>query len=190
MKAARDLFARQDYRRTTTREIAEQAGVLEPLLFRNFGSKAALFREALVTPFVELVEEFGATFSTIAHETAVAEEVGGEFLGSLYDLFVQNRGLVATLLAADALSEDELTDAGIHEIGRALAVLGRLGAQGMDIKGMRPQDHKLAARSTVAMVAGMAAFGTTLFEGRPPSRNAIVEELTQMTLHGFLHRDG
>jgi hypothetical protein len=39
------------------------------------------------------------------------------------------------------------------------------------------------------MVAGMAAFGTTLFGGRPPSRETIVEELTQMTLHGFLHRD-
>ena len=55
---------------------------------------------------------------------------------------------------------------------------------------MHSQDHDLAARSTVAMVAGMAAFGTTFFGGRPPSRDAIVQELALMSLHGFLHREG
>jgi AcrR family transcriptional regulator len=189
IEAARDLFARQDYRSTTTLQIAEQAGVAEHLLFRNFGSKAALFREALVAPFVELVDTFSETFATIDPETTDDATVGREFLGSLYDLFVENRGLVMTLLAADALGDDELTEAGIHDIGRALAVLGRLGSEGIVIKGMRAQHHELAARSTVAMVAGMAAFGTTFFDGRPPARDDIVEELTQMTLHGFLHRD-
>ena len=48
LDAARTLFARQDYRSTTTREIADTAGVLEHLLFRQFGSKAALFNEAVV----------------------------------------------------------------------------------------------------------------------------------------------
>lgn len=190
LEAARELFARHDYRSTTTLQIAERAGVAEHLLFRNFGSKAALFREALVRPFVELVDGFSETFSAIVPGTVADEEVGGEFLGSLYDLFVENRGLVMTLLAADALSDDELTDAGIHDIGRAVAVLGRLGSEGIDIKGMHSQHYELAARSTVAMVAGMAAFGSALFDGRPPPRDDVVDELTQMTLHGFLHREG
>jgi len=43
LDAARELFARKDYRSTTTREIAESAGVTEYLLFRHFGSKAGLF---------------------------------------------------------------------------------------------------------------------------------------------------
>ena len=55
LEAARALFARQDYRGTTTKEIAQAAGVAEHLLFRHFGSKAALFREALVVPFTEFV---------------------------------------------------------------------------------------------------------------------------------------
>jgi hypothetical protein len=38
------------------------------------------------------------------------------------------------------------------------------------------------------MVAGMAAFGATFFGGTRPPRDVIVEELTQATLHGFLHR--
>lgn len=187
LEAARELFARQDYRSTTTREIADRAGVLEHLLFRNFGSKAALFREALVAPFVEVVDSFHAAWPSLLG-TANEEDVASDLHGTLYDLFVENRGLVMTLLAADALSDDELAEIGIHDIRRAIAVLGRLGSEGGDFKGLRSTDHELAARSTVAMIAGMAAFGTTLFDGRPPSRDEIVEELTQMTLHGFLHR--
>jgi AcrR family transcriptional regulator len=187
LAAARELFARQDYRSTTTREIADHAGVLEHLLFRNFGSKAALFREALVTPFVDLVDSFAATWPTIKGN-AVDEDVARELHGALYDLFVENRGLVMTLWAADAYTAEELEELGVHEIRRAVAVLGRLGAEGIDIKGLPAGHHDLAARSTVAMIAGMAAFGSTLFEGRPPPRAAIIEELTQMTLHGFLHR--
>jgi hypothetical protein len=38
------------------------------------------------------------------------------------------------------------------------------------------------------MVAGMAAFGATFFGGKTPSRDAVVEELAQATLHGYLHR--
>ena len=187
LEAARELFGQQDYRGTTTREIADRAGVLEHLLFRNFGSKAALFREALVTPFVDVVESFQASWPTY-REGADEEVVAGDLHGRLYDLFVENRGLVMTLLSADALSEEELAEIGIHDIRQAVAVLGRLGSEGVDIKGLRSTDHDLAARATVAMIAGMATFGTTLFEGKAPSRDEIVEELTQMTLHGFLHR--
>jgi AcrR family transcriptional regulator len=188
LQAARELFARQDYRSTTTREIADHAGVLEHLLFRNFGSKAALFREALVVPFVDVVESFHATWPTI-RGNAREEDVASDLHGTLYDLFVENRGLVMTLLAADALSDEELAEIGIHDLRRAVAILGRLGDDGIDIvRGAPSQHHELAARSTLAMIAGMAAFGATLFDGEPPSRDEIVEELTQMTLHGFLHR--
>lgn len=190
LDAARSLFARQDYRSTTTREIAELAGVAEYLLFRQFGSKAALFHEALVVPFVEFVDGFNAKWQSIVLEAASEDEVGGEFLGALYDLFVENRGLVMTLWSADALNEQELAEAGIADIDKALAVLGRLGAEGIDIRGLRSGHYELAAHSTVAMVAGMAAFGSTFFGGKRPPRDVIVEELTQATLHGFMHRQG
>src|SRR5689334_25430768 len=68
LDAARELFARRDYRATTTREIAEAAGVSEYLLFRHFGSKAGLFREALVAPFTIFLDEFRATWQTVVPE--------------------------------------------------------------------------------------------------------------------------
>src|SRR5262249_9010484 len=89
LDAARELFARQDYRATTTREIAEAAGVAEHLLFRNFGSKAALFREALVIPFATFVDEFSETWSLLDPDASDEEEVATQFVGQLYDVFVE-----------------------------------------------------------------------------------------------------
>ncbi len=188
LDAARTLFARQDYRSTTTKEIAEAAGVLEHLLFRQFGSKAALFNEAVVGPFLQIIEDFNGRWESIVPNPGKADEIGREFLGALYDLFVENRGLVMTLWTADTLTEDELAETGIADIDRAIAVLGQLGGQGIEILGIEADRPDLAARSTVAMVAGMAAFGATFFGGTRPPRDVIVEELTQATLHGFLHR--
>ena len=189
LDAARGLFARQDYRSTTTREIAEAAGVAEHLIFRTFGSKAALFREALVVPFTTFITEFSETFRASVPEETDEEELASQFVGQLYDLFVEHRGLVMTLWAADTLSDEEKADTGIAEVSGALALLGRIGAEGMDLKGVRSNDPDLVAYSTVAMIAGMAAFRSTFFGGSPPARARIVDELTQAVLHGFLHRE-
>jgi len=190
LDAARTLFARQDYRSTTTRDIADTAGVLEHLLFRQFGSKAALFNEAVVVPFMTIVDDLDVRWDSLDPGPETSEAVAREFLGALYDLFVDNRGLVMTLWTADALTEAELAETGIVEIDRALGTLGRLGGKAFDILGIEADHQDLAARSTVAMVAGMAAFGTTFFGGTRPPRDVIVEELAQATLHGFLHRSG
>lgn len=188
LAAARDLFARQDYRSTTTREIAEAAGVTEHLLFRNFGSKAGLFREALVLPFTGFVDDFGRTWEAVIPEETDEEELARRFVGQLYDVFVEHQGLLLTLMAAQALSEEELAETGIAEIRRALTLLSQIGADGMRIRGMRTSKPDLPAHSTVAMIAGMAALRSTYFGSEQPSREAIVDELVQAILHGFLHR--
>lgn len=52
LKAARDLFVEQGFEATTTKQIAEQAGVSEGILFHQFGSKVGLFSK-LVEEFIE-----------------------------------------------------------------------------------------------------------------------------------------
>lgn len=188
LDAARDLFARKDYRATTTREIAQAAGVSEYLLFRHFGSKAGLFREALVTPFTTFLDEFRQTWQSVVPEETDEEQLTRQFAGQLYDVLVEHRGLLLTLVAADGLSDDEIEAAGIADIRRALGVLGQISAEGMRLRGMRPSQPDLPAHSTVAMIVGMVALRSTFFGNRPPSREAIVDELVQAILHGFLHR--
>jgi AcrR family transcriptional regulator len=189
LDAARTLFARQDYRSTTTREIAQAAGVTEHLLFRNFGSKAALFREALVLPFVSFVDEFGQTWQSVIPEETDETELTRLFVSQLYDVFVEHQGLLLTLMASETLSDEEQADAGIAEIRRAITLLGQISVEGMQLRGMRSDHPDLPAHSTVSMIAGMAALRTTYFGNKQPPREVIVEELVQALLHGFLHRN-
>jgi AcrR family transcriptional regulator len=188
LDAARQLFARRDYRSTTTREIAEAAGVTEYLLFRHFGSKAGLFREALVLPFTGFLDEFATTWRAVVPEETDEEQLSRQFVGQLYDVLVEHRGLLLTLVASDGLSEEDIEAAGIGDIRRSLAMLGRISAEGMQLRGIQSSQPDLPALSTVSMIVGMVALRSTFFGNRPPPREAIVDELVQAILHGFLHR--
>jgi AcrR family transcriptional regulator len=190
LTAARDLFASQGYSGTSTREIAERAGVSETLMFRYFGTKVALFREALVRPFVEFVEDFNTKWKSGASSGLDDETLSRAFLGDLFDLFREHRGLVVMLWTADAQSGNELAESGVFdEINQELRVLVEIGtAESARRQGRRLERQDLATRATLAMVAGMAVFGASFYGNVPPSRKDVVEELTQAVLHGHLHR--
>jgi AcrR family transcriptional regulator len=190
LESARDLFSRQGYSSTSTREIADHAGVSETLMFRYFGSKAGLFREALVVPFVEYIEDLNARWQSGALDELSGEAFTRLLVGDLFDLFRENRGLVVMLWAADGFSAKELAETGLYEIENELNVLVRLGAAETVKRDFPPLPrHDLATRSMLAMVAGMAVFGRAFYGKRLPSRTAIIEELTQAVLNGRLHRD-
>ena len=148
-----------------------------------------MFREALVLPFTGFIDEFGRTWRSVVHAEADEEQLARHFIEQLYDILAEHRGLVVTLLTSEGLSDDEMTEAGIADISRAFGVLGEISAEGMKLRGIRSEHPDLAAYSTVAMVAGMVAMRSTHFGTSQPSREAIIEELTQASLHRFVHRD-
>ena len=61
LQTASKLFAEQGYARTTTAQLAQQAGVTEPIIYRHFASKRDLF--------VALIEETGNTTLKIWKES-------------------------------------------------------------------------------------------------------------------------
>ena len=61
LQTASKLFAEQGYARTTTAQLAQQAGVTEPIIYRHFASKRDLF--------VALIEETGNTTLKIWEES-------------------------------------------------------------------------------------------------------------------------
>src|SRR5437868_14438448 len=68
--AAVPLFARKGFAGTTTRELAEAAGISEALLFRHFPSKQFLYREILQLgcegdPALERLAELPASTETL-----------------------------------------------------------------------------------------------------------------------------
>lgn len=92
LAATRDLFARKGRRGTTTREVAERAGVNEATLFRHFGNK-----EALITACVqhhcratELEETIGALDGDLEQDLIEIGEALFERMTPLRDLIVRS----------------------------------------------------------------------------------------------------
>jgi AcrR family transcriptional regulator len=189
-ESASELFNERGYADTSTREIAERASVSETLIFRYFGSKAGLFRESVVQPFLDFVDEFAESSAESSFEIQDDEEATRQFLGGLYDLFREHRGLVAMFFAAETMLSSELAESGVlNEVAARLQLLVEIGRKQMRIRHnvvlSRPA---LTTRVTLSMVAGMATFGPSFYGSRRASRAAIVEELTQAVLHGHQHR--
>jgi len=73
VKAALPLFARQGFAETTTKELARAAGVSEPLLYKHFPSKEALYMEIqnfsckAIDPAVKKLTELEPSTSTLVH---------------------------------------------------------------------------------------------------------------------------
>jgi AcrR family transcriptional regulator len=57
LDAARGLFIERGFDHTTVRDIATRAGVNQALLFRYFGSKEALFRDAMTSQSQDFLAE-------------------------------------------------------------------------------------------------------------------------------------
>jgi AcrR family transcriptional regulator len=160
-------------------------------LFRHFGSKVGLFREALVAPFLELVEHFEVTWESGALATLAGDDASRRFLGDLFDRFRANRGIVLTLWGTEAESVAELVDSGVgDEITEGLRRLVDISTGDVGRRKLRSvSDDELSNRTVVAMVAGVALFGQSVFLGRrAPSRDELVGELVQTILHGRAHQ--
>src|ERR1041385_6843205 len=73
VKAALPLFARKGFAETTTKDLAKAAGVSEPLLYRHFPSKEALYLEIQnfscrsTDPVVKKLLELEPSTSTLVH---------------------------------------------------------------------------------------------------------------------------
>jgi AcrR family transcriptional regulator len=78
------VFSRSSYRGATTAEIAREAGISEPILYRHFGSKRDLYLACL--------DEAWAELRTIAEE-ARAEDPGG-CLGAVAHAYMASRSRV------------------------------------------------------------------------------------------------
>jgi len=188
LEAARESFAAKGYARTTTREIAARAAVAETLLFRKFGSKAALFAEAVLHPMAQFIRDWTAEAPGLPSARS-AEDAQRGFIERLYSVASEQRGLLLTLFATSVF-EPEVLEAGGGgtSIQRALDELvdfteRQLARLGIDVEGF---DVPIASRSVIGMVLAMALFGDWLLPAgrRRPSRAALLDELTRQILYG------
>lgn len=188
LAAAHDVFSEHGYARATTREIAERAGVAEPLLFRSFGSKAALFNEVVFGPMRAFMLEW-EKFDAQAGDKYDAEALAKRFAGGLYDLLRANRGLMVTYLATQVFEPEVL--AGSGDAPTFLEVIGLMDrATEKRTPTHKPPGRRAKAttktivheRINVGAVIAAALFDDLLFAAMPtqPTRNQVVNELARI----------
>jgi len=98
LDAACRVFIRSSYRRATTAEIAREAGITEPILYRHFPSKRDLY--------VACLDEAWRQFREAAEEALAADPEG--CLGAIIDTYMAKRARLRLIdLWIQALNEVE-----------------------------------------------------------------------------------
>jgi AcrR family transcriptional regulator len=88
LQAAQKLFARHGYDGTTTKELAEKAGIAEGTLFRHFTNKKAILVEVATQGWVELLTDLLTELSEMASYEAISHVMYKRMLrlGDNYDM--------------------------------------------------------------------------------------------------------
>jgi AcrR family transcriptional regulator len=84
LDTACQVFSKSSYRGATTAEIAREAGITEPILYRHFGSKRDLYLACL--------DEAWGSFREFAEEAERANPAG--CLGAIADMYMAQRARV------------------------------------------------------------------------------------------------
>lgn len=183
ISAARKMFRADGYDATTTKAIADAAGVSEPLLFSNFGSKAGLFEAAVLAPIADFVADYAATFS---EETAQREpEVRVDaFVRGLFTLAQDNRAVLLAALMRGDREPDDILD----RVARSLQGLAGVS----DLHHFDDVDGPAAVTAAVGMVLGVALLDELLHPmgSRRPGRSRLIDEMEKLLIFGTTARTG
>jgi AcrR family transcriptional regulator len=188
LEAARDLFAAQGYAGTTTREVAARAGVHEPLLYRRYGSKAGLYRAAVMVPFNDVISSYLRTWQGQISSPVPLRDLVVEFVHPLYALLREHNELAMALVQGrEVLAEGAEPDDGEEwpsELGR---ILQQLVPQ-LEIEGDRRAlqvDPSTTNIVVLGMVLGLALLDPVLPTSAVHTTPVKVRDaMVELILHG------
>lgn len=165
VRAALPLFARQGYAETTTKDLARAAGVSEPLLYRHFPSKEALYEEIhnlccqandpATRRFVQLITDLKPTTSTLVHLVyyLVRVQVLGKPFGAI-EWDTRQRLILKSFLEDGAFARTMYRSRFESFCGRIEACLKAAVAGGDAVKTpLSPGNHARFAHHLAAWVA-------------------------------------
>jgi len=103
LTAAREIFERNGTRGTTTREVAERAGVNEATLFRHFHNKMSLL-EAMREWAIDTAA-YGDAFEGLSGDLAADLTA---ICMALYERMYQNQAIIRISLAEEAIDPEQI----------------------------------------------------------------------------------
>jgi AcrR family transcriptional regulator len=167
LDAARQVFAERGYSGASTRLIAERASVSTPLIFNNFGTKAALFNDAVIEPFHARMAEFLQQNEAMPPDR---EARNAHFVHTLYPFLRDNADLLHALVKSAGDREAER----LHALDDYFAAASsRMRSQYEKIGLPLEMPPELFVRYAFGMLAGAVMFDRWLFpDGEPHQVNS------------------
>ncbi|MCW2830558.1 MAG: HTH-type transcriptional repressor [Aeromicrobium sp.] len=185
VEAARALFAERGYGGATTRLIAERAGVSEDLIFRYYRSKSGLLAEAVLRPLMQSIDRLKHDWTDVVAMQDLSDEAFVRwFVEGVYGLVTQNESAsrAMSLLLTEQANDPEF-ELLRESFGQLFEPLVSTFGEQMRRRAFRRGEIELQLRLLVVHIATAATFLPTTYRGaEPPSRQAVIDELTRSIL--------
>ncbi|MDZ8258588.1 TetR/AcrR family transcriptional regulator [Nostoc sp. ChiQUE01b] len=186
LQAAQRLFASQGFDGTTTRDLAQAAGIAEGTLFRHFPNKKAILVEVATSGWVEILTDLLTELSEMGSYKAVAQVMRRRMWN-----FQKNADLMRVCFMEVQFHPD-LRDRIQLEVITKMTDVGEAFFQTAMDKGIyRQGDAKLVAKVFLGMFAIAGFSNNTLIEpdASPQQMQEMAEGLADIFLNGVLVKD-
>lgn len=188
LAAASELFGERGYAGTSTRDIAERAGVTEPMLFRHFGSKSNLFQEAAVAPFLRFMDRYVADYRSREHGRLTAEQEGRRLFEGLFGALREQRGALMALMSAgrfDSVADDVASQVR-GAFTQVIELFEEVVATESSERGFTDPDLPAAVRTMFAMVLSTALHDDWMaLPDGPETPDRMLAAMTRMAVRGL-----
>jgi AcrR family transcriptional regulator len=187
LQAARRLFSSQGFDGTTTRDLAQEAGVAEGTLFRHFPNKKAILVEVATQGWVEILTDLLTELSEMGSYKAVAQVMRRRMWN------MQKNADLMRVCFMEAQFHPDLRDRIQSEVITKMTDVAEAFFQTAMDKGIyRKMDANLVAKVFLGMFAVAGFSHNTLMEpeASPQRMQQMAEGLADIFLNGVLAKNG
>ncbi|MBD2175035.1 TetR/AcrR family transcriptional regulator [Anabaena cylindrica] len=186
LQAALKLFASQGFDGTTTRDLAQAAGVAEGTLFRHFPNKKAILVEVATAGWVDILTDLLTELSEMGSYKAVAQVMRRRMWN------LQKNADLMRVCFMEVQFHPDLRDHIQEEvIGKMTDVAEAFFQTAMDKGIYRKTDANLVAKVFLGMFAIAGFSNNTLMQpdASPQEMQQMAEGLADIFLNGVLAKD-
>lgn len=186
LQAAQRLFARKGYDGTTTRDLAQAAGVAEGTLFRHFTNKKAILIEIATQGWVEILTDLLTELSEMGSYKAVAQVMRRRMLN-----LHQNADLLRVCFMEAQFHPDLRDQIQSEVIGKMTDVAEAFFQTAMDRGIYRRMNPRVVAQVFLGMftIAGFSQDTIMDANSSPQAMKDMAEGLADIFLNGVLAKE-
>lgn len=189
LAAARDLFGSGGYGATTTRQIAESAGVTEKAVFRHFGTKTGLFEAAMLTPLTEFIDAYHEAWTNFPDDLPPEQRLA-PFIQGFFPLVREHRDLLLSLIAIRT-TEGSGASPVAGDFIAAIRGLHTVARTEFEERSWAGPDPAVTIAASAGMVISLVLHEELLLPDQTDAdRDRLPDAITNLIIHGVAHQSG